>query len=459
MSYLSKRVGVARSRPGADQRPRPRRRRRCERRVPDQAERSVRLEAPPQEGQTLNGLTGQWLDAQRSALHRLQDELHLAALQRRTSAAAPTFPAPPATRTCSAPPTSGRRIRFVEWIFKRDCGEWNYSTGTQECHDVTKNGASALTATVVSRSRSRPRTATGTPDRAGHRRWRMRSCARPGRRGPARGRSRRRSSGSAATRPVRAASTVAGATGATYRLTAGDVGTRIRVVETASNEGGTAQAVSTRDRRRRRAACRRRAGRRLPRHEGRAAPPPRARTRWSRKQKGDNRDAPGQGLRRPRLPGRRRPGSGHADRPARGLVRAEDEPAERLGDVHLPRDRHRARPTCSSRPAGRARSRRAASRPRTCSGSGSARPFSGRRVSAETPSENLEMRPFLPSGQEGADPSQRSNSARACLARASSLSSSPLTLTLLFAGAARPRRRRSNTPAIDHRHRRGRRSS
>ena len=39
--------------------------------------------------------------------------------------------------------------------------------------------------------------------------------------------------------------TVVGATGATYRLTVADVGTRLRVIETASNEGGTAQAAST----------------------------------------------------------------------------------------------------------------------------------------------------------------------------------------------------------------------
>ena len=38
--------------------------------------------------------------------------------------------------------------------------------------------------------------------------------------------------------------TVVGATGPTYRLTAADVGTRLRVIETASNEGGTAQSPS-----------------------------------------------------------------------------------------------------------------------------------------------------------------------------------------------------------------------
>jgi hypothetical protein len=42
-----------------------------------------------------------------------------------------------------------------------------------------------------------------------------------------------------------ACATITGATGAAYRLTTADVGARIRVIETASNEGGTAQAVST----------------------------------------------------------------------------------------------------------------------------------------------------------------------------------------------------------------------
>ena len=40
-------------------------------------------------------------------------------------------------------------------------------------------------------------------------------------------------------------STIPGATGAAYRLTSADVDSRIRVVETAANEGGAAQAVST----------------------------------------------------------------------------------------------------------------------------------------------------------------------------------------------------------------------
>ena len=41
-----------------------------------------------------------------------------------------------------------------------------------------------------------------------------------------------------------ACATILGATGAAYKLTSEDVGQRIRVIETATNEGGVAQAVS-----------------------------------------------------------------------------------------------------------------------------------------------------------------------------------------------------------------------
>ena len=219
----------------------------------------------PQEGQTLDGSSpaSGWM-RQRPELHRLQDELHLAALQRGSRVVAPTFRGATGFSYRSAPTDVGKRIRFVEWIFKRDCGAHNNSTGQHECQDIDKNGASALDAADPAEADVTTATSRAA-DRAGPRRWRMRSFARPAARGPARARSRRRSSGSAATPPAKAARRSSGATGPTYRLTAADVGTRIRVVETATNEGGTAQAVSAADRGRRRADADGEPARRLPR--------------------------------------------------------------------------------------------------------------------------------------------------------------------------------------------------
>ena len=139
----------------------------------------------------------------------------------------------------------GRRIRFVEWIFKRDCGAVQHSTGTQECHDVTKNGASFPT--NVGRAEAGHDTAVhrhARPCRA--RRWRTRSCTRPAATWTGQGTITKAFFWQRCNTAGEGCATIPGATGATYRLTSADVGARIRVVETASNEGGTAQAVSTR---------------------------------------------------------------------------------------------------------------------------------------------------------------------------------------------------------------------
>jgi hypothetical protein len=134
------------------------------------------------------------------------------------------------------------RIRFVEWIFKRDCGAYNNASGSQECHDIEKNGTSALTETVAARpvttaQASAPPTISGLAMedeviQAAGGTW-----TGPGTITKAFFWQRCNAVGEGC-------ATIVGASGAAYRLTSDDVGSRIRVIETASNEGGTAQAVS-----------------------------------------------------------------------------------------------------------------------------------------------------------------------------------------------------------------------
>ena len=151
--------------------------------------------------------------------------------------------APPASPTRSAP-----RRREADPLRRVDLQarlrRVQQRHGQQECHDVTKNGASALTARGRAEADRRPRrllrrrpcraspmedevlrATGGDVDRAGHDHEGVLLAALQHRRrglrhDPRRDRRRRTASPSA------------------------DVGTRIRVVETASNEGGTSQAVS-----------------------------------------------------------------------------------------------------------------------------------------------------------------------------------------------------------------------
>lgn len=194
-----------------------------------------------QEGLTLEGRTGQWLDA--NGLNCTDCKLSYT-WQRCNPDISGCTDIPGATGysyTLTAADV-GKRIRFVEWIFKRDCGEWNYSTGTQECADITKNGASFPTNVVTPRAIVVPQ-ATGTPLVQG---TPMEDEV-------------LRATGATWTGPGtitktffwqrcntagEGCATLPGAIGATYRLTSSDVNGRMRVVETATNEGGAAQAVS-----------------------------------------------------------------------------------------------------------------------------------------------------------------------------------------------------------------------
>ena len=196
----------------------------------------------PQEGQTLNGQNGQWL--MDNGLN-CTDCSYRYTWQRCNPDASGCTDVPGRTGLTYVLGADdvGRRIRIVEWVFKRDCGAHNTQTGQIECKDVEKNGVSAPTVPIAPRPIVVPQatgapTVTGTPMedeilRATGATWTgqgtitkvffWQRCNTAG----------------------EGCVTIAGATGAAYRLTSSDVNARIRVVETATNTGGTSQAVST----------------------------------------------------------------------------------------------------------------------------------------------------------------------------------------------------------------------
>lgn len=204
---------------------------------------SPSVKGTPQEGQTLNGLTGLWLYT--SGLKCETNECtYTYTWQRCNADSSGCVDIPGATGFTYLLTAAdvGKRIRFVEWVFKRDCGEVNRSDGSQECRDITKNGVSALTPVVE------PKPVTIAQ-----------ATAPPTIQGVAMEDEVLRASGGTWTSPTEltkafywqrcnavgeACETVVGAVGPTYRIRRTDVGGRIRVIETAANAGGTAQAVS-----------------------------------------------------------------------------------------------------------------------------------------------------------------------------------------------------------------------
>lgn len=194
-----------------------------------------------QEGQTLNGQTGQWLDA--NGLPCLDCKLTYT-WQRCAADVSGCNDIPGATGfsyTLGAADV-GARIRFVEWIFKRDCGEWNYSTGTRECADITKNGVSSPTVVIAPRPVVVPQ-ASGTPTVAGTP-MEDEVLRATGATWTGQGTITKTFFWQRCNSAGEGCATIVGATGPTYRLGSDDVAKRIRVVETATNEGGTSQAVS-----------------------------------------------------------------------------------------------------------------------------------------------------------------------------------------------------------------------
>jgi hypothetical protein len=195
----------------------------------------------PQEGQTLSGSAGQWLDA----LGLPCTDCKLTYTWQRCNpdiSGCADIPGATGFSYTLGSADIGKRIRFVEWIFKRDCGAYNNAAGTQDCQDITKNGASFPTNVVT------PKPVTTAQ-----------ASAPPTVQGLAMEEEILRATGGTWTGPGtitktifwqrcntagEGCATIVGATGAAYKLTSADVGARVRVIETAANEGGTAQAAS-----------------------------------------------------------------------------------------------------------------------------------------------------------------------------------------------------------------------
>jgi hypothetical protein len=204
------------------------------------------VKGTPQEGETLQGLTGLWLYTSGLKCEEKANECKYSYVWQRCngdgSGCANIDGANGFTYTLTATDV-GRRMRFVEVVFKHDCGEINYSTGTQECRDVTQNGVSALTPLIQAKPVTVPQV-SGTPTVQG----------------VAMEDEVLRATGATWTGPGNITKqfywqrcningegcvTIEGKVGATYRIEAADVGHRIRVVEAATNEGGTTLSPSS----------------------------------------------------------------------------------------------------------------------------------------------------------------------------------------------------------------------
>jgi hypothetical protein len=199
------------------------------------------IQGTPQEGQTLSGRTGQWL--MDNGLNCTDCTLRYT-WQRCNSDLSGCADVPGRTgfTYLLGADDVGKRLRFVEWIFKRDCGAHNTETGTIECKDIEKNGASGPTVVIEPKPIVVPQftgapAVTGLPMedeilRATGATW------------TGQGTIRTAFFWQRCNTAGEGCFTIPGAVGAAYRLTAGDVDARIRVVQTATNEGGASQAVS-----------------------------------------------------------------------------------------------------------------------------------------------------------------------------------------------------------------------
>lgn len=197
----------------------------------------------PQEGQTLNGHNGLWLYT--NGLKCESNECKYTYTWQRCNpdvSGCADIPGATGFTYLLTAEDVGKRIRFVEWVFKHDCGEWNYQLGTQECHDVTRNGVSSPTEVVAPKPVIAPQSAT-PPTLSG---VAMEDEVLRARGGTWNGQQpiAVRFQWQRCNAQGQSCGEIAGATAATYRLTSADVGSRIRVAEVASNAGGSATAVS-----------------------------------------------------------------------------------------------------------------------------------------------------------------------------------------------------------------------
>jgi hypothetical protein len=136
----------------------------------------------------------------------------------------------------------GKRIRLVEWVFKHDCGAMNFEAGTQECHDITKNGVSTPTALVQPKPVTLPQAGTpptvqGIPMEDETLRATAGTWTGPAATSKQFYWQRCNTAGEECT-------TIPAAVGSTYRIVVVDIGSRMRVIEAATNAGGTAYSPS-----------------------------------------------------------------------------------------------------------------------------------------------------------------------------------------------------------------------
>jgi hypothetical protein len=195
------------------------------------------------EGNTLDGHNGQWLYLDGSGCGK-ECTYHYT-WQRCNADAGGCVDIPNATGfslTLTAAEV-GTRVRYVEWIFKRDCGATNTQTGVTECKDIEKNQPSVPTALVQPKPVTLPQAAT-PPTVQGVAMEDELLRATPGTwTGPAAASKqmfwqRCNTAGEGCT-------TIPNVAGPTYRILSADVGSRLRAIEAATNAGGTAFSPST----------------------------------------------------------------------------------------------------------------------------------------------------------------------------------------------------------------------
>lgn len=202
----------------------------------------------PIEGNTLIGSNGQWLYTNGLKCEEKADECkYTYSWQRCNADVSGCVDVAPATATGNklllTSEDVGKRIRYVEWVFKHDCGEVNRSNGSQECRDVTKNGVSSPTAVVEPKPVTLPQAAT-PPTVQGIAMEDETLRATPGTwTGPAATSTqmfwqRCNTAGEGCV-------TIPNVVGQTYKIVSADIGTRLRAIEAATNAGGTAFSPST----------------------------------------------------------------------------------------------------------------------------------------------------------------------------------------------------------------------
>jgi hypothetical protein len=198
----------------------------------------------PVEGNTLNGHNGLWLYT--NGLKCESNECKYTYSWQRCNAdssGCADIPGATAFAYVLTAADVGKRMRFVEWVFKHDCGATNTVTGQQECRDITKNGVSSLTSLVLPKPVTLPQ-ASAPPTVQGVAMEDEVLRATGGQWG-----------GPAATSKQlywqrcntagEGCATIPSMVGPTYRITQTDIGSRLRVIEAATNQGGTAYSPST----------------------------------------------------------------------------------------------------------------------------------------------------------------------------------------------------------------------